>query len=132
MYPTGPSRQPFVIVNHHFTAVRQMAAMDLPAKDRSDNRIFWSQTLLVLGVLALVSLMPPPRGPMLIISLRGQSADQMAGWAVHQRALPIDTGPIPGSLVVDGERNKLLGIAAEQGAIIITAAAAGCGRPTAW
>jgi hypothetical protein len=74
-------------------------------------------TLLVL----LLVVVPPARGPMLVVALGdGTAATLTAGTRL------VAAGPLPGSLIVDGERATLLPHLMRHGAIAIAARAPGC------
>jgi hypothetical protein len=83
---------------------------------------------LTLGVMTLIAVAfaPPAQGRMLIVPLNGQ---QIAGPAIHQlHASPLAAGPLPGSLIVDGDRRHLAGLWSK-GIVVLAAPDAICGGP---
>jgi hypothetical protein len=83
------------------------------------------QLLLGAGALALMAFAPPASGKMTIVSLAGQSGDEIARWSLDgQRAL-VRAGPH--SLTVEGSRAGLVLEALRHGAMVVAARPALCG-----
>src|SRR5262245_641112 len=88
----------------------------------------WGLTIaqVMLGALALlaVAFAPPAQGRMLLVPLNGQPVS-VATVASHQ-ATPLLPGPLPGSLVVEGDRGPLSDLLS-QGVLVLAAPDAICG-----
>ena len=80
---------------------------------------------LVLATLALlvVAFAPPAHGRMLLVPLDGQPVSKADIEA--KAATPLKSGPLPGSWVVDGDRQRLSGLWAEN-VVVLAAPAALC------
>ena len=80
---------------------------------------------LVLAVLALlvVAFAPPTQGRMLLVPLDGGPVSRAAIEAVA--ATPLKAGPLPGSWVVDGSRDRLSSLWPER-VLVLAAPAALC------
>jgi hypothetical protein len=80
---------------------------------------------LVLAMLALVvvAFAPPAQGRMLLVPLDGRPVSRAAIEAAA--ATPLKAGPLPGSWVVDGSRERLSGLWAEK-VMVLAAQAALC------
>ena len=85
---------------------------------------------LGLGVLALlaVAFAPPAQGRMLLVPLNGVPVS--VATVNGLRATPLLAGPLPGSLVVDGDRGRLSALWS-QGVLVLAAPEALCGGPGA-
>ena len=80
---------------------------------------------LALAILALlaVAFTPPAQGRMLLVPLDGEPVSR--GAVERLRATPLVAGPLPGSLVVDGDRQLLSALWAKQ-VLVLAAPAARC------
>lgn len=80
---------------------------------------------LALAVLALtvVTFTPPSQGRMLLVPLDGQPVSEAT--MAEMRATPLLRGPLPGSWVVEGERQRLSGLWARR-VLVLAAPAALC------
>lgn len=78
--------------------------------------------------MAALALAPPARGTMLIVSLAGEDAATIAGWAATGNTRILGTGPLPGSLVVAGDRDVLLADADRHRGLLLLGPAAECGQ----
>lgn len=85
------------------------------------------QAAICLTSVAVIAFAPPAKGAILIVSLSGQSASEMAQWAMDGRARLVGAGPLPHSLVVSGERAELGMLALRQRAVLLASVSAGCG-----
>jgi hypothetical protein len=88
------------------------------------------QGLLVVVVLGVVALMPPRTGAILIVSMNGQSENEIARWAIAHDARLISRGPFAHSLVVSGDRAALFDASLGERAVLLSGPAAGCGEQT--
>lgn len=81
---------------------------------------------LGLGALALfaVAFAPPAQGRMLLVPLTGEPVS--VATVTSLRAAPLLAGPLPGSLVVEGDREPLSGLWS-QGVLVLAAPEAICG-----
>jgi hypothetical protein len=80
---------------------------------------------LALAMLALlaVAFTPPAQGRMLLVPLDGQPVSQAT--IIGLRATPLVPGPLPGSFVVEGDRQMLSGLWARR-VLVLAAPAALC------
>lgn len=84
---------------------------------------------LQLGVVlgsALCLAGPPARGAMLLVPTTGEAARALVPLAVDQDAALVGSGPLPGSMVVAGERVRLLRPMLRAGVLVFAAPPAGC------
>jgi len=82
-----------------------------------------------IGLFALLALTPPARGTILLIPVSVRARADLPLVALSHGASFVQRGPFPASLVVEGERTRLLPLAAD-GIIAVAGGAAGC-RPKA-
>ena len=80
---------------------------------------------LALAMLALlaVAFTPPKQGRMLLVPLDGRPVSEVT--IAEMRATPLVRGPLPGSWVVEGERQRLSGLWARR-VMVVAAPAALC------
>jgi hypothetical protein len=80
---------------------------------------------LALAMLAsvVVAFAPPAHGRMILVPLDGQPVSRVK--VVALQASPLKPGPLPGSLVVDGDRKSLTGLWDQQ-ILVLAAPAALC------
>lgn len=76
------------------------------------------------SALALLAWAPPSQGRMTIVSLTGQSADQLAAWSLDGGLSVVAVGDH--SLTVEGARAALIWRAAQHGAVVLAARSAEC------
>ncbi len=99
-------------------------------------RVHLPSALAVVGqvclvVAGLVALSAPASGTMLLLPLAPGARAGLAAAAIGRGAQLLGAGPVPGSLVVRGER-RMLGGLWSQGVMVTAAPAAACGeRPGA-
>ena len=86
----------------------------------------WQAGLAVLGLAVLVFL-PPAQGRMLLVPLTPTAAHRLVGFALDRDALLVASGPVPGSLVVEGRRRDLLGSGLARRILVLASARNGCG-----
>lgn len=79
--------------------------------------------VVLLAPLALV-LTPPASGEMLLVPMGQTNA---VVFAREHGALLLAPGALPGSIVVTGQRERLLGNPAVTGMLVLAASPAGCG-----
>jgi hypothetical protein len=81
------------------------------------------QLALAVLVLLVVAFAPPAQGRMLLVPLDGRPVSEAAIRDVQ--AAPLTRGPLPGSWVVDGNRDRLAGLWARR-ILVLAAPAALC------
>ena len=81
------------------------------------------QVALAVLALLVVAFTPPPHGRMLLVPLDGKQVSEAAIAAM--RATPVARGPLPGSRVVEGERQRLSGLW-PRGVLVLAAPSALC------
>jgi hypothetical protein len=86
-----------------------------------------AQALIAVAAVPFLALVPPAQGKMMIVSLSGQSAGEIAAWASREELAIIGQGSIAGSLVVRTEGGTLADKALRHGGIVVAAPATGCG-----
>jgi hypothetical protein len=87
------------------------------------------QLSLILSGLALLALWPPASGRMLLVPVTTAAQHRLVTAAVEQGALLIAPGPIAGSMIVSGERSRLMARLAHLGILAMVAPNGGCGTP---
>lgn len=92
------------------------------------TRVAWVLPLQVLVMVALLVLAaaPPARGMMLVVPVGGSATVALAGGARF-----VSGGPLPGTIVVNGDRATLLPHLLRHGAIAVATRSAACGRAAA-
>lgn len=95
---------------------------------RSDLMICaYIQMLIVVCTILLVSFAPPARGTMLLVSTTGLPLAPIFDRAAAAGARPIGMGPLPSSLLVFGDRDRILATTLPAGIIALAAPSALCG-----
>jgi hypothetical protein len=87
------------------------------------------QIVLVLSGLALLALWPPVSGRMLLVPVTAAARQGLVTAAIGQGARLVARGPMPGSMIVSGQRGLLMGALARHGILAMVAPAGGCGTP---
>lgn len=85
------------------------------------------QSVLVLCGLVGLYAVPPAQGRMLLVPLSAQGRAALAAVAVDHGARLVAAGPWAGSLLVDGQRDRLAGPLLRHGVVALSSAARGCG-----
>ncbi len=85
------------------------------------------QTGLVLFCLAGLAVWPRAQGRFLLLPLAPGAASGMVAAAVDNGALLIARGPLPWSVVVQGDRATLAGALLRRGVLLVAAPRSGCG-----
>ena len=88
-----------------------------------------AQAMIVAAALALLAFWPPRRGAMLLVPLRGTLA-QTVNAALAGHASLLGQGPVPGSIVVFGDRARLVAAIGNKAVVVLAAPATGCGKFT--
>lgn len=83
------------------------------------------QLLTVAVVIVTIALWPPQRGAMLVIPLTGHASDAI-NVAMAGRAGLLSAGPLPGSMIVVGDRAILARAALDRGILLLAAPRAIC------
>ena len=65
---------------------------------------------------------------MLLVPLSAQGRAALAGVAIDHGARLVAAGPWAGSLLIDGQRDRLLGPLLRHGVVALSSAARGCGH----
>jgi len=81
------------------------------------------QLVLAMLAFAVVAFAPPAHGRMLLVPLDGRTVSRAAIEAAS--ATPLRAGPLPGSWVVDGDREQLSSFRAQR-VMVLAAPAALC------
>ena len=85
--------------------------------------------LIPIAALAMLIGWPPATGRLLLVPLSADSAGLLVRTAVGGGARIVDTGPLPGSIIVEGRRSDLARALASRFVIIVAARASGCRPP---
>jgi uncharacterized RDD family membrane protein YckC len=85
------------------------------------------QMTIVLAVVLLAAFWPPERGAMLLVPIGGSMAGPANAAMVSGAAL-LAPGPLPGSLVVRGQRQSLSRAAIGHGILVLSAPTLLCGN----
>lgn len=99
-------------------------------------RILSAQILplqLVLGVSAVVilALYPPAQGRMILVPVWPGASAHLAAHALDRGGVLVDGGPLPGSLVVSGDRSAIAPFMLAHGILVLAAPPSGCGTQSA-
>lgn len=86
-----------------------------------------AQTAAALAAMLTLPMWPPASGKLLLVPITGGDANDMARIAVDGGAALIGAGPLPGSLVVAGDRATLVAHIPHVAAIVTAAPATACG-----
>ncbi|MDO6415650.1 hypothetical protein Q4F19_14765 [Sphingomonas sp. BIUV-7] len=86
------------------------------------------QLLAIVSIVGVTAAAPPASGRMMLVPLSAEAAHGMVAMAIDRGASLVGSGPLPGSLVVDGDRAALLGALVRHGVALLAAPAAGCGQ----
>jgi hypothetical protein len=86
------------------------------------------QGLAVTLALLAAMLAPPDEGPMMVIPLGGDGMGRTLDWASGDGAAFLGAGPLPGSILVYGRREQLMGGAWHHHSLLVKAPAIFCGR----
>jgi len=91
----------------------------------------WTFLPIQLGIAGCVVpalvLAPPARGRMLLVPVLPGSGAHLAADAIDRGARLVGPGPIAGSLVVDGIRDRIVSGLLARGVLAMSAASADCG-----
>ena len=83
------------------------------------NLLLCLQTVIIVGMMIILALMPASRGPMIVVPL---SDIPIKPWLDEQQgATLLGLGRLPGSIIVSGERDALLPVAIAHHAIMLPA-----------
>jgi len=86
-----------------------------------------AQAALAMATLLVLAFAPPAHGRMLVAPIDGQPiADAML---IRARAVPLASGPLPGSRIVEGDRRLLFRLLLSHGIIVLAAPAPVCASP---
>ncbi|ATE66908.1 hypothetical protein [Rhizorhabdus dicambivorans] len=85
-----------------------------------------AQIATALIAMAGFAFAPPAQGRMLLVPIAGAGASALV---VDGGARLIGAGPLPGSLVVMGERDRFVGPALLKGILVLSAPPSWCGGP---
>lgn len=80
-----------------------------------------------MTALIALPLWPPASGKLLLVPIGGGDANDMARIAIAGGAALIGAGPLPGSLVVAGDRASVAGRVPGFAALVVAAPAVACG-----
>lgn len=86
------------------------------------------QLLAVCGTIAVLAAAPSASGRYLLVPISAAAGRGMAAVAIAHGAALVGQGPLPGSLVVDGDRAGLGGALFRRGVAVINAPVTDCGR----
>lgn len=93
----------------------------------SNAGLLTGHVLLAFGGAAWLALSPPTHGAMLLVPIGNMSESEMFGLTLAAGALPVARGPLPGSLVLSGDRAEVARAADGYPTLLIAAPYGGCG-----
>lgn len=85
------------------------------------------QAMVAVAAILALPVLPPVSGKLLLVPIAGGDANDMARIAVAGRAALVGAGPLPGSLVVFGDRASIMKQTPTFAAIVVAAPAVACG-----
>jgi hypothetical protein len=91
-------------------------------------RLLAAQLLLILIGVPVLAFYPPVQGPMLLVPLSADARAAMVRVATDHGARLMARGPLPGSIVIWGERAALSGPLMAHAVVVMAGDAAACGR----
>jgi hypothetical protein len=91
-----------------------------------NKRDIAAQCGMALVGLCVLSVMPPRTGAMILIPLAPQFETAVARLAIAHDARLVQIGPLPGSLIVIGDRTELVLPMIRNGILTIGAIGSGC------
>lgn len=94
---------------------------------RSNRIVLGAHLVLGIAVLASISLYPPAQGRILMIPLLDRDANATARVALLAEARLLGRGPLPGSMVVIGDRAQIAAGLHAWDMLLVAAPPAGCG-----
>jgi hypothetical protein len=86
------------------------------------------QLLAMFGIVGTLVAAPPEKGRMMLVPLTTDAAHGMVAMAIDRGASLVARGPLPGSIIVNGDRAILLRALLRQGVALVAAPVAGCGQ----
>lgn len=89
----------------------------------------FGQALFVVVGLAVLALAPARTGTFLLVPMTAGARAELAAIAVSRGAALVARGPLPGSLVIAGDRDRLFGPLFTAHIMLVAAPMAGCGTP---
>lgn len=96
---------------------------------RIDMRLCaYIQIAIIICAIMAANLAPPPRGAILLVSMTGLPAGVILNHATAAGAAPLRSGPFAASLVVFGDRGRLLAAGLPAGIIALSSSDALCGK----
>lgn len=79
-------------------------------------------------LLPALVLVPPARGPILLVPIMPGSGSHLAADMIAQGARLVAPGPTRGSLVVDGDRDRIVAGLLRRGVVPMSAVLVDCGE----
>lgn len=86
-----------------------------------------AQAAAAVAAMLALPMWPPASGKLLLVPITGGDANDMARIALDGGAALIGAGPLPGSLVVAGDRAELVAHIPNIAALVTAAPATACG-----
>lgn len=86
------------------------------------------QLLAMVGIVGTLVAAPPASGRIMLVPLTAEAAHGMVATAIGQGASLAGRGPLPGSVIVNGDRAVLLKALVRQGVALLAAPVTGCGQ----
>lgn len=81
---------------------------------------------IAMVAFGMLAAMPPERGRMIIVALDGVDTGQLVAMATRAGAVIVSRGPIPGTLIVEGERTALGAVIRGTPRLLLAARGGGC------
>lgn len=81
---------------------------------------------IALVAFGLLAAMPPASGRMIIVAFDGTDAGRLAAMASRSGARVVGAGPLPGMLIVEGERKALGAVVTGAPRLLLAARGGGC------
>lgn len=110
--------------------MRRSFALLAPARRLLRASSLAGQLALFAGLIGTIALAPPADGPMLLVPLLPGSSASVAALnlALGGGATLLAAGPFPGSLIVRGDRARILAPLLAGGTLVLAAAPSLCGE----
>lgn len=110
--------------------MRRSSALLAPARRLPTAPSLAGQLAVFAGLIGTIALAPPAEGPMLLVPLLPGHAGSVAALnlALGSGATLLAAGPLSGSLIVRGNRARLLGPLLASGTLVLAAMPPICGE----
>ncbi|WBO23417.1 hypothetical protein [Sphingomonas abietis] len=94
---------------------------------RGHSRLIGLQAVIACTAMGWLLLAPPAQGQMTLVPLTASAALTLPATVLHGDIRLIGTGPLPGSLLVEGRRADFSGYLLHHATLVLATPPGGCG-----